>query len=183
MRISGLKVLAAVLGISAAVGMASDVITPSAIEKAVSFPMPSDEVRQEFLLLQETLTPIEEPADEWKYPLTLDEINLIALVTMGEAEGETEYGKRLVIDTILNRVDNDHFPDTVYDVVYQPWQFSVMWNGRIDRCYVSQEMVDLVKEECVDRSNNDCVYFMAGQYSRYGEPMFSECCHYFSSYK
>ena len=116
------------------------------------------------------------------YPLTQEEIDLIALVTMGEAEGETELGKRLVIDTILNRIDHTSFPDTVYDVVYQPNQFSVMWNSRIDRCYVMPEIVELVKEELLERTNYDCVFFMAGGYSKYGEPLFQECCHYFSSY-
>lgn len=74
------------------------------------------------------------------------------------------------------------FPDTVYDVVYQPNQFSVMWNSRIDRCYVMPEIVELVKEELLERTNYDCVFFMAGGYSKYGEPLFQECCHYFSSY-
>ena len=121
-------------------------------------------------------------AEEWKYPLTESEIDLIALVTMAEAEGETELGKRLVIDTILNRVDNSHFPDNVYDVIYQKNQFSSVWNSRIDRCYVMPDIVDLVKEELLDRTNYDCVFFRAGEYSIYGTPMFQECCHYFSSY-
>lgn len=45
-----------------------------------------------------------------------EDIELIALVTMAEAEGECEYGKRLVIDTILNRIESNSFPNTVYDV-------------------------------------------------------------------
>ena len=118
----------------------------------------------------------------WPYPITQEEIDLIALVTMAEAEGETELGKRLVIDTILNRMDDPHFPDTVYDVIYYPNAFSVMWNSRIDRCYVMPEIVELVKEELLNRTNYECVFFMAGGYSAYGEPMFQECCHYFSSY-
>ena len=116
------------------------------------------------------------------YPLTQEEIDLIALVTMGEAEGETELGKRLVIDTILNRVDHPSFPNTVYDVIYQPNQFSVMWNSRINRCYVMPEIVELVKEELLERTNYDCVFFVAGGYGMYGKPLFKECCHYFSSY-
>lgn len=124
-----------------------------------------------------------ESVTEQSYPLTEEEIELIALVTMGEAEGETELGKRLVIDTILNRMDNSHFPDTIHDVIYQKNQFSVMWNGRIDRCYIMPEIVELVKEELLERTDYDCVFFMAGGYSRYGKPMFQECCHYFSSYE
>lgn len=41
--------------------------------------------------------------------MSKEDVELIALVTMAEAEGECEEGKRLVIDTILNRVDSEHF--------------------------------------------------------------------------
>lgn len=137
----------------------------------------------EAMAMYEPVEAVEEVIEaEPTYPLTQEEIDLIALVTMGEAEGETELGKRLVIDTILNRMEDSHFPDTVHDVIYQPNQFSVMWCERINRCYVMPEIVELVKEELLKRTNYDCVFFMAGGYSKYGEPMFQECCHYFSSY-
>lgn len=122
--------------------------------------------------------PAEEPEqieEEWPYPISQEEIELIALVTMAEAEGETELGQRLVIDTILNRVDDSHFPDNVTDVIFQPNQFTSMWN-------VKEELVELVKEELLERTNYECVFFTAGGYSDYGVPMFQECCHYFSSY-
>lgn len=113
-----------------------------------------------------------------------EDINLLALVTMAEAEGESEYGKRLVIDTILNRVDHEdpYWPDTVSGVIYQKGQFEAMWNGRVDRCYVDEDIVQLVKEELKNRTNTKVVYFMAGEYSRYGIPEFREGNHYFSSY-
>ena len=116
------------------------------------------------------------------YPLTDEEIDLIALVTMAEAEGECEEGKRLVIDTILNRVDHDRFPNTVKEVVYQKNQFSSMWNGRADRCYIQDEIVELVKEELKERYNSDVIFFNAGGYSAYGTPLFKVENHYFSSY-
>lgn len=115
--------------------------------------------------------------------LSDEDIDLIALVTMAEAEGESEYGKRLVIDTILNRVDSDHYPDTVFEVVYQPSQFSSMWNGRVDRCCVMDEICQLVKEELLERKNYEVIFFTAGEYSKYGTPMFQEGNHYFSSYE
>lgn len=148
----------------------------------------TSEIKQSYPVLAEVNLLMESPnltpevKKEPDYPLTQEEIDLIALVTMAEAEGETELGKRLVIDTILNRMDDPHFPDTVHDVIYYPNAFSVMWNGRIDRCYVMPEIVELVKEELLNRTNYECVFFMAGGYSKYGEPMFQECCHYFSSY-
>ena len=41
------------------------------------------------------------------------EKELLAVITMAEAEGESERGKRLVIDTVLNRVDSKKFPNTI----------------------------------------------------------------------
>ena len=110
-----------------------------------------------------------------------DDIELIALVTMAEAEGECEEGKRLVIDTILNRVDSDSFPNTVYEVVYQPSQFSSMWNGRVDRCYIDDYICQLVVEELRNRKNYDVIFFTADRYGNYGTPMFQIGNHYFSS--
>lgn len=112
---------------------------------------------------------------------TREEIELIALVTMAEAEGESEYGKRLVIDTILNRVEYDEFPDTVAGVIYQPNQFECLTNGRIDRCEVREDFVALVEEEIANRQNYACIFFNAGDYSRYGIPLFQVGGHYFSA--
>jgi N-acetylmuramoyl-L-alanine amidase len=113
--------------------------------------------------------------------LTQEEIELIALVTMAEAEGEPEEGQRLVIDTILNRVDSDlpYFPDTVHDVVYQKNAFSSMWDGRADRCYVMEELCQLVREELQNRTNREVLYFTAGEYGKYGTPVFRVANHYF----
>jgi len=114
--------------------------------------------------------------------LTEEEIELIALVTMAEAEGECEEGKRLVIDTILNRVESEYFPDNVTDVIYYPNAFSSMWNGRVDKCYVMDDICELVREEAQSRTNYEVVFFTAGDYGKYGEPMFSVGNHYFCSY-
>lgn len=114
--------------------------------------------------------------------LTEEEIRLIALVTMAEAEGEPELGKRLVIDTILNRVDSKHFPNTVKGVVYQSNQFSSVWNGRIDRCYVRDDIYQLVVEEAESRANQHVIFFRTDYYHPYGTPMFSIGDHYFSEY-
>lgn len=131
----------------------------------------------------ETVPPvtIEEHIEE-EEQVSDEDIKLIALVTMAEAEGECEEGKRLVIDTILNRVDSEHFPDTIHDVIYQPYHFSSMWNGRADRCEVREEICQLVREELESRTNYDVMFFTAGGYSNYGVPMIQLGNHYFSSY-
>ena len=138
--------------------------------------------------LTTSVEPVEVPVVETKEEpsqeelLSEEEINLIALVTMAEAEGECEKGKRLVIDVILNRIDSIHFPNTTKEVIYQRNQFTSIWNGRVNRCYVTDEICQLVNEELISRTNYDVLFFTAGNYSAYGSPMFAVDNHYFSSY-
>lgn len=180
MRKNAVRVILMCLGIvlcltiTIKIAIRSDAVT---IEKPYSAPM--ETVYSPPMTAKVNTEPVE---NVWPYPISQEEIDLIALVTMAEAEGETELGKRLVIDTILNRMDGSHFPDTVHDVIYYPNAFSSMWNGRVDRCSVKDDIVELIKEELLERTNYECVFFTAGGYSKYGEPMFQECCHYFSSY-
>ena len=114
---------------------------------------------------------------------TEEEIELMALITMAEAEGESEYGKRLVIDTIINRVNSEYFPDTVNEVIYQPYQFESVWNGRVDRCYVDEDICQLVREEMEEPTDAYTYFFCAGGYSEYGVPMYQVGNHYFSTYE
>ena len=154
------------------------VIVEEVLVEAVAQPEIPEEPETREVVVEE-VTP-EEP----QYSLSSEEINLLALVTMAEAEGESEYGKRLVIDTILNRADHDYWywPDTVTEVIYQDGQFEAMWNGRVNVCYVRDDIVQLVKEELENRTNSEVLYFRTGKYSSYGTPSFKEGNHYFSSY-
>ena len=122
------------------------------------------------------------PINKEKTTMSNEEIELIALVTMAEAEGEPEEGKRLVIDTILNRVDHKRFPNTVSDVIYQKDQFTSIWNGRLNSCYASDYICKLVKEEVESRKDSNVIFFRTSRYSDYGSPMFQVGRHYFSSY-
>lgn len=125
---------------------------------------------------------ISEFSTEGKCKMSERDIAQIALVTMAEAEGECEEGKRLVIDTILNRLDSAYFPNTVEGVIYQPYQFSSMWNGRAERCAVREDICRLVKEELKSRRNYDVIFFSSEGYSCYGVPVFQVGNHYFSNY-
>lgn len=123
-----------------------------------------------------------EPIEEESYPMSEEDMNLISLVTMAEAEGESELGKRLVIDTILNRIDHPNWPNSGREVIYQKSQFTSVWNGRIERCYVRDDILNLVKEELKSRTNTSCLFFRTEKYSSYGTPLLKEGNHYFSSY-
>ena len=150
----------------------TDILESVSVKKAISVePMVEKEVVVE-----------PEPEEPSATLATQEEIELIALCVMAEAEGECEYGQRLVIDVILNRVDDPHFPDTIYDVIYQKNQFAGMYGDRITRCYVKDELVQLVREELENRTDYDVVFFRTGHHHSYGVPMFQVGAHYFSSY-
>lgn len=126
---------------------------------------------------------VEKKVKKKKQPnMSVDDMRLIAHMVMAEAEGESEYGKRLVIDTILNRVDSTYFSDSVHGVIYQPYQFSSIKDGRFDRCYVKDDIYALVEEEVLERTDNNVIFFRTGRYSDYGDPLFKVDHHYFSAY-
>lgn len=158
------------------------------IEPDIPVLEPIVEINSDVDVPKEELVDIEEidissePVETVPYSLTDEEIDLLALVTMAEAEGEPEEGKRLVIDTILNRVDSNRFPDTVYDVIYQPKAFTSMWTSRVTRCYVRDDIRQLVIEELSNRTNSEVIFFRTDYYHSYGTPLFQVGNHYFSKY-
>lgn len=165
--------------------LALSLMTPYAISSDY---IPDEEPVTEVITVEqpvviEEVVEVEPIQEEPELPLTEEEIYLVALVTVAEAEGESEEGQRLVIDTILNRTDSDvsYWPDTVSEVIYQPSQFTSMWNGRVDNCQVTDDILELVKEELLSRTNSDVVFFRTSHYSSYGTPMFQVGNHYFSS--
>lgn len=136
---------------------------------------------EEIVIIEEEPIMVATPS-EAEVLMSEEDISLIALLTMAEAEGESEEGKRLVIDTVLNRMDSPHFPDTVHGVIYQKHQFSSMWNGRVNKVSATEECKRLVREELVSRRDSDIEFFTAGHYGKYGKPKYKLGNHYFSTY-
>lgn len=113
--------------------------------------------------------------------ITMDDAVLIAKLVLAEAEGEPEMGKRLVIDTVLNRVDSSDFPNTVYDVVYQPYHYDPAWDGRIDLFSELDDTFKLVVDEIQHRTNSEVLYFRTDKFHEFGTPMEQVGNHYFST--
>lgn len=152
-------------------------IVVSQYDEELIIPTPQPEVKT---IVTPIPVAIPEPTPTPTSATTMSDVDLIALVTMAEAEGECEEGKRLVIDTILNRMDSPSFPNTANGVIYQKNQFEAMWNGRVDRCTVRDDIRQLVIEELGSRTNSEVLYFRTGHYSSYGTPLFKVDNHYFS---
>ena len=113
--------------------------------------------------------------------ITMDDAVLIAKLVLAEAEGEPEMGKRLVIDTVLNRLESEDFPNTVYDVVYQPYHYDPAWDGRIDLFSELDDTFKLVVDEIQNRTNSEVLYFRTDNFHEFGTPMEQVGNHYFST--
>lgn len=108
-----------------------------------------------------------------------DGMDLLALCVMAEAEGESELGKRLVIDAVLNRVAHPDFPDNIMDVISAPNAFTSYSDGRMERVEPTQEIYRLIVEELMEQTNHEVLYFTAGDWPKYGTRLFQEGNHYF----
>lgn len=111
-----------------------------------------------------------------------DDLELLACIVWAEAGNQDLYGKELVADVILNRVDDPRFPDTIKDVIFQSGQFSTVRNGALNKAYynVTQECFDAVVNELQSRNDSEALFFCANGYSLYGSPMYQYGDHYFS---
>lgn len=118
--------------------------------------------------------------EEYREEEFWDDMELAALVCVAEAEGESEMGKRLVIDTIFNRAESPYFPNTIYAVVYDNSQYSCAWDGRLERVEYNEYIANLVLEEMNNRTNPDVIYFKTEGYFEFGTPITKEGNHYFS---
>jgi len=59
-------------------------------------------------------------------------LTCLAVAVYFEARGEPIDGQMLVTETIINRVDDERWPDTICEVVQQPHQFSFYGDGLPD---------------------------------------------------
>lgn len=108
--------------------------------------------------------------------LSYEDMEMIAAVVWHEAGNQDMIGKRLVADCIMNRMENEHFPSTVYGVIHQPNQFCC------NAVYYTDDCMEAVKMECEKRLDNDVLYFRTGWYHGFGTPLFVHGAHYFSGW-
>ncbi len=107
---------------------------------------------------------------ECPYDLSEEDLEALLRIVEAEAGGEDVEGKLLVANVVLNRVESEDFPDTVYEVVFQRengvTQFSPVRNGRYWKVQISEETM-----EAVDRAlegediSQGALYFAARKYA------------------
>ena len=101
-----------------------------------------------------------------KYQLSDKDYDALLRIVEAEAGGEDQDGKLLVANVVLNRVNNDLFPDTVLEVVMQKEQgiaqFSPTVDGRYTNVCVSDDTVAAVERALYGEDiSRGALYFCA----------------------
>lgn len=87
---------------------------------------------QDYTTAGEILQAMEE---DQKPKYTEEDLDLLARVIYAEV-GCTwipDWVQRMVGSVVLNRVESPYYPDTIYDVIYQPGQYAPTWDGSIHK--------------------------------------------------
>ena len=105
------------------------------------------------------------------------EIDLMAQLVWHEAGNQDMVGKMLVADTVLNRVEDSRFPNTVEEVIFQKGQYTTAKVlGRVEptiECYGA-----VLSEIDGERYNTEVLFFGRGYGC--GKPLFQHQDHCFS---
>lgn len=60
-----------------------------------------------------------------------NDLQLLAQTVYGEARGEPYIGQVAIAAVVLNRLEDERFPDTVSGVIYQPGAFTCVADGQL----------------------------------------------------
>ncbi len=101
-----------------------------------------------------------------EHQLPYDEYYTLLQIVEAEATGGDVLSKLLVANVVLNRVKDSHFPDTIYDVVWQTVdgsaQFSPTEDGRIYSCTITESTVEAVDRALQGEDNSQgALFFVA----------------------
>ncbi|MBE6685752.1 MAG: cell wall hydrolase [Ruminococcaceae bacterium] len=100
---------------------------------------------------------------EEEFPWYTSDYELLARLVWAEARGESFEGQLAVVEVVFNRVESPNFPDTVYDVIYEPGQFTTA--SSLEYVTPTQTQYDVVTAALrMERvlNNDKCVYFNTG---------------------
>lgn len=143
-----LAALSIVVFASSLTGMSADEISEqkTAFGTATAIGPETIKPRQSVTEGVSTEKPYQEPIASMDFDA--EESYLLTKIAMAEAEGEDTEGKALVILVVINRRNNEDFPNSIEEVIYEEGQFSPVSNGRFDEvepdsdCFEALSMVE-----------------------------------------
>lgn len=94
---------------------------------------------------EETTSPQNSGENKPNYKPAADDIDMLAALIECEAGDQSYYGMLCVGAVVMNRISSSRFPNTLYEVIYQPYQFTpvtvsgrfalVLARGANETCY------------------------------------------------
>lgn len=104
------------------------------------------------------------------YELCEEDYEALLRIVQAEAGCEDEKGKMLVAGVVLNRVEDEAFPDTVREVVFQhengTYQFSPVANGTYYTVKISEETIEAVDRVLAGEDvTQGALYFASRKYA------------------
>lgn len=102
--------------------------------------------------------------------LAEEEKMILYKIVEAEAGGEDRTGKILVANVVLNRLENEKFPNTIEGVVFQREggvaQFSPVANGKYEKAVPKEETIEAVEAALRGEDYSEgALYFMARKYA------------------
>ena len=97
---------------------------PSYVSDDIFLALSAEKIVEEPIVIEEEE---ETPAKTNRYSeleITEEDRELLARIVYLEARGQSFSGQRAVAEVVLNRVLDSRFPDTIYEVLYAPGQFT-----------------------------------------------------------
>lgn len=106
--------------------------------------------------------------------LSAEDKMILYKIVEAEAGTEDRKGKILVANVVLNRLEDDGFPDTIEEVVYQQedgvTQFSPVANGSFEKAIPDEDTIEAVDAALAGEDYSEgALYFVARQYADDGK--------------
>lgn len=134
---------------------------PSYVSDDVFLALDAEKIIEESIVVEEEEEE-ETPLKTNRYSeleITEEDRELLARIVYLEARGQSFSGQRAVVEVVLNRVLDSRFPDTVYEVLYAPGQFTPAKSiASTTPTETQYEVVDCVIDETPITTENT-VYF------------------------
>jgi N-acetylmuramoyl-L-alanine amidase len=108
----------------------------------------------------------QETLSSYVFDITEEEIDMLERIVQAEAGGEDMIGRILIANVIMNRIEDEKFPDTVEDVIFQNKDGEYQFSPVDDERYWSVDITDKT-EEAVQRAlegedySEGALYFIA----------------------
>lgn len=109
------------------------------------------------------------------------EVQMLAQLVRAEAGNQSQDGKERIVDVVLNRIDDERFPDSIKEVINQKGQFSCLYDGNYKKAasIMDESDYEAVLEELRLRDDDEVIYFTSGGFGKNGTPVYQLGDHYF----